>query len=581
MDKKNTLWCADGAYCEVPQKGIALSNKALLIREGGDENHYLQFDGGIDGPKLNGYGGGLLSAKGKPQLMWNDGGVNVNKLVVGGVPFDPRRIDELEQRLNALTANAPQAAQVEAAQKIAAQAVQAAQAAQVEAAQKIAAQAAQVEAAQKIAAQAVEQWRIYTDGNNSFIVARPYGNIFECMSPDGVNCNWWGSIEDAEKNLRNPPAVINPVRAGWALKEVRELPKVRGRFITVRRIDNKKTPLNINQIIAYKGSQPIKPVGASLSPPYPGGQFPAENVITGQGGFAHTDSSENAFMTIDLGDTYEIDAIEIINRGDCCQDRMIGTRLEVQSGPETYIIAQIKDTQQKYRFENIKVGWVVVQKSDFPGNDFAGGVVGTPSEIMEVCDKNPACQGFAYGISGGVQGKAWLKNKLENPVQNEIADMYIHGPRFLAARAQAPKKPTRVFEGFQWKGTNRCIDVVNGETKAGTKVHLWDCDSNNDAQNFMIEPSGEIKLRKDPTKCLDIPSADMRNGNVMQIWDCNGTAAQNFIMEDGSIKVRANKGFALDVSGGVNANGTPIHLWTYDVNNNNQKFDTIRQEWDQ
>jgi hypothetical protein len=190
MDKKNTIWCADGAYCEVPQNGIALSNKALLIRDGGDTNHYLQFDGGIDGPKLNGYGGGLLSTKGNPQLMWNDGGVNVNKLfvgdslVVGGIPFDPRKIEELERRLNALTANAPQVAQ--------------------------AAQPPQAE----------QKWRVYTDGNGSFIAARPYGNIFECLSADGANCGWRGSVEAALQDIANPPAVINPVRSGWALKEV-------------------------------------------------------------------------------------------------------------------------------------------------------------------------------------------------------------------------------------------------------------------------------------------------------------------------------------------------------------------------
>lgn len=45
--------------------------------------------------------------------------------------------------------------------------------------------------------------------------------MFECISPDGINCFWRSSVGEAENDIRNPPAVINPVRAGhWTIKEV-------------------------------------------------------------------------------------------------------------------------------------------------------------------------------------------------------------------------------------------------------------------------------------------------------------------------------------------------------------------------
>ena len=662
MDKKNTLWCADGAYCEVPQKGISLADKALLIRGSGDEKHYLKFDVGIDGPVLNGYAGGLLSAKGIPQLTWHDKGVSMGALFINGQQVDPRRIDEriadLEKRIGMAPqaqaqAQAPQAqAQAQAQEKTRAlgqaHVVQAqAEAQSLERApllrgryitvrridnkkthlnisaiwvyiqtgrntvapiQPVGAslgpaylggefpatnlispnqqgfahtdasenaymtidlgdtyeintidilnrtdccqdrmigtqvevidgrdtyivanikdaqprytfenikakwvalekmdfpgndfasgvagtpaeimelcdknpeclgfaygtsgdvkgkawlknklgEASKSEIAtvyihvQRKAAKDIDiaqaegaAWSVYRHDNNTYIAARPYGKIFECISADGVNCFWRNSIGEVLQDIRNPPAVINPVRSGWAIKEVQlgDLQQpLRGRYITVRRMDNKKTPLNINAIIAYRKTgpntiTPIKPVGASLGPAYPGGEFPATNLINPQQGFAHTDSSENAYMTIDLGDTYEIDTVEIHNRKDCCQDRMIGTQVEVIDGPTAYIIANIKDARQLYRFENIQKKWASLEKMDFPGNDYASGVVGTPAEIMESCDKNQQCLGFAYGNSGDYKGKAWLKNKLENPSRSEIATMYVNILKTIELRA--------------------------------------------------------------------------------------------------------------------------------------------------
>jgi hypothetical protein len=74
MNNKNTLWCADGSYCDVPQRGIALSDKPIRFRGLTDGNHYLRYDDRIDGPKLNGWGGGILSAQDKPRVVWEGNG---------------------------------------------------------------------------------------------------------------------------------------------------------------------------------------------------------------------------------------------------------------------------------------------------------------------------------------------------------------------------------------------------------------------------------------------------------------------------------------------------------------------------
>lgn len=57
---------------------VALNNNSLLIRDGSDLNHGLTFDSGQDGPRLFGFGGGLLSydASGaSAALKWESSGI--------------------------------------------------------------------------------------------------------------------------------------------------------------------------------------------------------------------------------------------------------------------------------------------------------------------------------------------------------------------------------------------------------------------------------------------------------------------------------------------------------------------------
>lgn len=54
---------------------LAIYNNALQLRGGGDNNHTLQYDWGVDGPFLKGYGGGSLgTSNGTTALHWNNSG---------------------------------------------------------------------------------------------------------------------------------------------------------------------------------------------------------------------------------------------------------------------------------------------------------------------------------------------------------------------------------------------------------------------------------------------------------------------------------------------------------------------------
>ncbi|MEL7530721.1 MAG: discoidin domain-containing protein [Bacteroidota bacterium] len=53
------------------------------------------------------------------------------------------------------------------------------------------------------------------------------------------------------------------------------------------------------------------------------------NSIYNQGSITHTQASTNPWWRVDLGDTYNIDQINVFNRTDCCIDRMIGAKVMV------------------------------------------------------------------------------------------------------------------------------------------------------------------------------------------------------------------------------------------------------------
>ena len=89
-----TLYTADGALSANRTVGLngktldfsgtgtlGLGNNPLRLRGSSDSNHFLSYDGTVDGPLLTGYTGGKLSygtAAASTALTWNSSGVGIN-----------------------------------------------------------------------------------------------------------------------------------------------------------------------------------------------------------------------------------------------------------------------------------------------------------------------------------------------------------------------------------------------------------------------------------------------------------------------------------------------------------------------
>jgi hypothetical protein len=112
---------------------------------------------------------------------------------------------------------------------------------------------------------------------------------------------------------------------------------------------------------------------------------------------------------------------------------------------------------------------------------------------------------------------------------------------------------------------NMCIDLDGGKTDNGTKVQLWDCDSNNQNQKLTYDAgTGELKFNK-TGKCLEISANSKDNWAQAQQWDCIGSESQKWDRDGEQFRNR-NSGKCLNVRNGEAFNGN--WLQQYDCNEN-------------
>ena len=104
---------------------------------------------------------------------------------------------------------------------------------------------------------------------------------------------------------------------------------------------------------------------------------------------------------------------------------------------------------------------------------------------------------------------------------------------------------------------DKCMDIPNGNTKPGTKVHYWPCDGSPE-QQWVIQGG---RIRGKDGMCLDVPDGDTRDGTRIHIWQCDGSPEQRWQLADGEIRIG---GKCLDLPNGATKDGTPIQLWPCD-----------------
>jgi hypothetical protein len=98
-------------------------------------------------------------------------------------------------------------------------------------------------------------------------------------------------------------------------------------------------------------------------------------------------------------------------------------------------------------------------------------------------------------------------------------------------------------------------------------MQIWDCWGGVN-QQWTLLSNGELQVYGN--KCLDVPNHATTAGTQVQIWDCHGQANQQWTLNaDGTI-VGRESGLCLDVTGWSTSNGTAVEIWPCNGGSNQQ-----------
>ncbi|MFK4147140.1 lectin [Streptomyces sp. NPDC004065] len=134
--------------------------------------------------------------------------------------------------------------------------------------------------------------------------------------------------------------------------------------------------------------------------------------------------------------------------------------------------------------------------------------------------------------------------------------------------------PARTSATFTWSGTQsgggsrsgaftglagKCLDVAGGSSANGTAVQLYDCNGTA-AQQWTVQDDGPVRALG---KCLDVTSGATGDGAKVQLYECNGTGAQQWSYNASTgdvVNLAADK--CLDVTGNSPADGARAQIWS-------------------
>lgn len=142
--------------------------------------------------------------------------------------------------------------------------------------------------------------------------------------------------------------------------ELKAPPKTlaKGQYVRVRLPGDKKI-LSIAELQVLEtgsGAELQKSASARQSSTYPKGE--AAKAIDGnveqdftKGSVSHTNEQKDPWFVVDLGGVKDISTIKVLNRGDCCADRINGAVVEVIDAGLNVVYSQtLKDAKATYEF---------------------------------------------------------------------------------------------------------------------------------------------------------------------------------------------------------------------------------------
>ncbi|RSD11878.1 endo-1,4-beta-xylanase [Amycolatopsis eburnea] len=117
---------------------------------------------------------------------------------------------------------------------------------------------------------------------------------------------------------------------------------------------------------------------------------------------------------------------------------------------------------------------------------------------------------------------------------------------------------------------NRCLDVPNSSTTAGTALQIWDCHSGTN-QQWTRTSGGALTVYSGASqRCLDTAGGGTAAGTAAVIANCTGGNGQKWTSNTNGTLTNGQSGLCLDVTGAATANGTAVIVWTCNGGSNQQ-----------
>ncbi|GGS91424.1 glycoside hydrolase family 27 protein [Streptomyces cinerochromogenes] len=120
-------------------------------------------------------------------------------------------------------------------------------------------------------------------------------------------------------------------------------------------------------------------------------------------------------------------------------------------------------------------------------------------------------------------------------------------------------------------GADKCLDVPNSSTVAGTQVQIWSCTGSTN-QRWTHSTSSQLTVYSGSSQmCLDAYNNQTAPGTKVVTWPCNGQRNQQWTLNSNGTITGVQSGLCLDVTGAATADGTLAELWTCN-GGSNQKW---------
>jgi lysophospholipase L1-like esterase len=160
------------------------------------------------------------------------------------------------------------------------------------------------------------------------------------------------------------------------------------------------------------------------------------------------------------------------------------------------------------------------------------------------------------GLHPNDTGYQLMANAWDSAIQQAISNGWINDP----VSGSATRPTGAIYSGI----TGKCLDNYDVSSTAGSKVDIYDCNGSA-AQQWNLN-NGSITING---LCLDIKGGGTSNGTLVDLWGCTGGSNQQWTIENGTL-INPASGRCLDDPGSNTTNGTQLDIWDCNSGTNQQ-----------